>query len=640
EQIIKKFGKLADNDDIVKLCQSIIQLFNFDVEQLFINWESEFHKSTANIPLNSVNLGKLQDYIIKKIEKNSENKKKLLNNSVKKSMIRSNLNINLNRNRNKNKSQTSNQFFNSSQKLEQSIDSTSTSAYTSGKIIQSLNSHILPSSGFDHKSFNPEVDLNPIKITANFNQKKYNFRSMRIKLLESADYLDEQIDIFTRLILNHYNFSKDQFGNPTISSQDEIITVGRIVSDSPISDFDTILNSNSLSLETSRISGIGNRISLNLSNLNSYSFFPGQIVAFKGKNISGQSFIVNEVVELPLLGAPVSSKDELDEYTINLKSNKLKIVVISGPYTTNNNLSFENLRNIVDRINNQIKPHLVILFGPFIDITHSKIYDGSISNDNSNNPKIAFKQKPRTLDEVFKFIITPILKEINNKIQVVLIPSLKDATSNHPSYPQTNFDRKFLNLPKNFKCFPNPSSFQINEINVGVSNNDVYKDFKDVCKGDLSKENRFDRISNHLLEQRKYYPLFPGGLKTKKTIKNQPIERENDIKSLPAAENSEHISGSDLDLPYMGLSEFSEVIPDIIIIPSELNSFARVVKNVIFVNPGSLMKNNHTGNYAVLSIDPPDPDSGGVTKIEDDGDDDELYIHNVWKRTRVDIIKT
>ena len=91
------------------------------------------------------------------------------------------------------------------------------------------------------------------------------------------------------------------------------------------------------------------------------------------------------------------------------------------------------------------------------------------------------------------------------------------------------------------------------------------------------------------------------------------------------------------DRPYLGLTEFvGNFIPDIIIIPSELYHFARVVQNVVMINPGMFVRpNGGRGTFAQFSIESPDLTNGKLTKI--DGDDD-VYLHNVWKRSRIDIV--
>lgn len=598
EELIARFGPSIDSPELIRSCQEIINIFTFSVEDLYINWESFIVTKNDGIDLNYTleNLQNLQKYIQSNLVKKNQ--------SVP-SSIKSNRKINL-------ANTNSFDFLPTTPSIKKrklvspiikspahdSIDPIHTptplKTQESGKIIETLNSNLQISSGLQDTE-------NHVELIANFDYKKYQFRTMRTKILETADVLDDQIDSFTKIIQSHYNLSSSVFTNPSIISQSETIAVGRIVPENPTIE---LINAHSLSLEPSRMIGIGKRVPLDLSNLTNCSFFPGQIVALKGKNASGEYFKVDEILTPPLLGAPVSSAQEL------ANSQDCKIIITSGPYTNSNDLKFDQLESLVEKLNNEIHPHVVIMFGPFIDITHPAIIKGDLNFPNQ-------KFQPKSLDDVFKLIISPILKKINNKIQIILIPSLKDSISKHSAYPQDSIDRKFYQLTKNFKPFPNPSIFQINETLIGVSNNDIFKDLKDINKGDPNNINRFDRISNHIIEQRRFYPSFPGSTRVKKTEDGE----------------DEFSPTSELDVPYLGLTEFGDVIPDILIIPSDLRFFARVVKNVLVINPGNFMKQNSLGTFVQLSIKKPDLSS--LTKIEND-----LYLHDIWKRARVDIIKT
>lgn len=231
---------------------------------------------------------------------------------------------------------------------------------------------------------------------------------MRQKLLEAADVLDDQIDSFA-VYIAEANPQLGHIGNPNLVSQEDIIAVGRITPDSPLTTFDESINKESLCLEPSRASGIGQRVRLNLANVDNYCLFPGQIVALKGRNANGKSFTVNEIISTPLLGAATSTADELQLYRESLHDHKLKVVVTAGPYTTNDSLDFSHLSNLVERLNGEIKPQFVIMFGPFLDYSHPKVVDGSIEEAIEN--MTGFVSKPKTLDEVFKAVIVPILKK-------------------------------------------------------------------------------------------------------------------------------------------------------------------------------------------------------------------------------------
>ena len=93
----------------------------------------------------------------------------------------------------------------------------------------------------------------------------------------------------------------------------------------------------------------------------------------------------------------------------------------------------------------------------------------------------------------------------------------------------------------------NPSTFKINDITVGVINTDI---FKDMCGSLLTKqcsESKIDLSLKSILQQRVYYPLYPGNPST-------PIEWEQFEKMM-----------------------FPEgVTPDILIVPSQLKLIAKV----------------------------------------------------------------
>ncbi|CAH2354436.1 DNA polymerase alpha subunit B [[Candida] railenensis] len=513
----------------------------------------------------------------------------------------------------------------------------------SNTVLESLNPAIEESLGYIQLEEDASTAIKPFSLSANFDPAKYKFRTMAMKLLESADVLDDQIDSVSQLI-QEKNKSVE-LGNPCLSTQFSIHCCGRVVPDSPIYDSNHILNATALFLETSRFGGIGQRVPLDLSNIDAYSLFPGQIVCLKGTNPTGRSFIVEEIVDIPELGAAVSSKQELNSYLeLTEPSKGLKVMYVAGPFSNSHKLDYKKFDKLVDRINTEVKPHVVVLFGPFVDITNDSVSRGDIEQPDQG--------ASRSLDEVFKRIFVPIVKKINSRISVILIPSLKDVCIKHCSFPQDSFNRKQFGLPKNVKVFPNPSSFSINELTMGVSNLDIFKDLRDVYKGARAGENssissnRFERISSHILEQRRYYPVVPGSIK-KKFNKDKELDTlSNGFMSEELAETE--IGGSSLEMPYLGLTELGDSLPDVLVVPSELKYFAKVVKGVVVVNPGYFIRPNSNpdkedGSYVILNVKPPnvDEEENNVTKVPPtEGVSGDLYFHNACERTRVDILKS
>lgn len=89
--------------------------------------------------------------------------------------------------------------------------------------------------------------------------------------------------------------------------------------------------------------GIGQRVSLDLTKLQEYSLFAGRTVVLKGSNPTGKSFIVQQVVEPPQLGATFSSYDESKDYEELVGENGLKCLVPAGPFSDQQNLNYLKL---------------------------------------------------------------------------------------------------------------------------------------------------------------------------------------------------------------------------------------------------------------------------------------------------------
>lgn len=641
------FGPSADKPEVVSALEHLTKLHALSIDDLYVKWEQfSNQRQFKNTNLDSVNLENFKHYLQLQMEKRAAKAPTAfnqLNQARKPKPVRSangspkifGVNVSgtpsLKKRRmndepsSDGKSKSSPLHFSTTPVNEAQISEpdlfsttkeTSQNEIPSGKILDTLNlSDLEVATGLDTD------DEHGLKISPYYDPRKFQFRTMRQSLIDVADVLDEQIEMLSNVVQKYYQLSASDFRDPTTQAQSEICAVGRIVPDSSSSE--DHLNEESLALETSRMGGVGRRIRLNLSDVSEASFFCGQIVALKGKNANDEYFTISEVLPLPYPDSPTSSPEELREIYDSMNGKSSKIVITSGPYIPDNSFTMEHLERFVEKINADIKPHVLIMFGPFIDYTNSMISKGTIPNFSN------LKTQPKTLDELFIKVMVPILKSIKPEIKVILIPSTRDTLSKHAAYPQDSFDRKALHLPKNFICFANPSTFQLNEVFFGCSNADIFKDMKEVTRGGgISSKSRFDRISEHILQQRKFYPVFPGGLK-RKLISPKGSDEEN----------HQHIAGADLEVAYMGLAEFVDgFAPDVIVVPSELPQFARVVQNVVMINPGRFVRpKGAKGSYAQISIKSPELDSGVLTEVKGESS---VYLHNVWKRSRVDLITT
>lgn len=637
EELTKKFGP-CDDESLTKLTQ-VQKIFNFSNDDIFVQWEA-FVVTTADgdMDLSPDNIDKFQLYLQALLANSAQKRtpavKKVRDLSSKRKPLEFS------------SSPGTHQPSTPSLKRRKPVLASEPDSSPSKKDSASSPSKAAQESNTVLETLNPEVEVSElcenVQLTANFDPEKFRFRTMAMKLLESADVLDDQIDLFSQQLLTQYKDKDIQLGNPCMSSQFDIVCCGRIVPDSPFYDSMILqnLNDKSLFLETSRLGGIGQRIPLDLTNLGEYSFFPGQVVGLRGRNPTGRTFVAHEVLQLPELGTPASPQHELEQFG----SEGSKSVIAAGPYTNQHTLSYEKLDSLVTHLNTEIKPQVVVLFGPFLDITNKAVESGDVEL-----PNIPANQQPKNLDELFRVVVTPILKKLDSSIQVVLVPSLKDSASKHTSYPQSSFDRKKLGLPKNFKCFPNPSNFSVNEVLFGASNADVFKDLKDIYKSGVSPEksklfsNRFERIANHVFEQRRFYPVFPGSVKRVALPKEEAERMATLADGMMADELIEtEVGGSSLEVPYLGVTELSDLLPDVLVVPSELKYFAKVIKGVIVINPGQFIRPHRDalkqeGSYVVLS-------TRGANVNEDNNiepvEGTDLFYHNVYKRSRIDILRS
>ncbi|KAF3384309.1 DNA polymerase alpha subunit B [Penicillium rolfsii] len=477
-----------------------------------------------------------------------------------------------------------------------------------GQTLETLNAHLslpeTPMAPF------PEARIRP---TANTDLKKFGYKPMGMRLSEASEILDDRIDEFAAIFQKHYDSDELTFGSAAIQSTSEIIAVGRIASDS----LEGKLNPASLVLETSRRTGAGRRVPLKVDSVPSLSFFPGQIVAIRGINPSGDYFTVKEILPIPLLPPAASSAVTLDNVNERLESggsSPLNVMVAAGPYTADDNLDFEPLQELCQKAADSYADALVLL-GPFLDIEHPLLASGDfdLPDIKGLDPDTA------TMTNVFRHCISAPLVRLAQavpSITIVIVPSVRDIMSRHVSWPQEQLPRKDLGLPKQVRMVSNPVTLSFNETVIGMCSHDVLSELRreEVLHGRPTEGNLLTRLPKYLVEQRHFYPLFP------------PTARANLPKSGP---DGGLATGAMLDVPYMKLGEWWNVRPDILIVPSMLPPFVKVVDSVLVINPGTLSKRRAAGSYAQMAVHP--------RNVTDEERESKQLDHKLYERTRVDI---
>jgi DNA polymerase alpha subunit B len=437
-----------------------------------------------------------------------------------------------------------------------------------------------------------------IKLKANTDMSKFSYRTMAMKLSEASEVLDDRIDEFRELIKDHMNLDDSAFGNPNYSSPSEIIAVGRIASDTS----EGKLNTAGLVLEGSRRFGSGRRIPLNVGNLLSYNFFPGQIVALRGTNASGDSFVVSEILSLPLLNPPATKPDELDAINTRYLDTPdsdpenvrpLITMIAAGPYTTDQNLDFSPLQTFLDNAA-EAYADSIILIGPFLDAEHPQIRTGDFDPPPNSTPDQA------TMTDLFRHHISSALQNFSKRVptcNIILIPSLRDAHHHSAAFPQDKFIKKELGLGaanKMVQCVTNPMTLSMNEITVGMSSIDILDMLRreELVSEKARMVNIYERCARNVIEQRSFLPLFPPMAREK--VVPAPVAVEEKVYTSGKASSTEKVDGEAeevpddegpgpflplgtmLDTSYLKLGEMLNVRPDILITPSVLQGTVKV----------------------------------------------------------------
>jgi len=189
------------------------------------------------------------------------------------------------------------------------------------------------------------------------------YKYMFSRLRDKHEILDEHIHQLGDIMADALKIDEWNANNQLQS--DKFQTVGRICCDASSG---ARLNASSILLEGTKEISSGQSVPLDVSMVKEYSFFPGQIVAVEGSNPTGKKIVVNAVTTPSVNPTP---KTDISF------SERLNIMVASGPFTLSDDLDFAPMQDLIDRIT-ATHPHLVILLGPFLDAKNKKIESGDL----------------------------------------------------------------------------------------------------------------------------------------------------------------------------------------------------------------------------------------------------------------------
>lgn len=267
-----------------------------------------------------------------------------------------------------------------------------------------------------------------------------------------------------------------------------------------------------------------------------------------------------------------------------------------------------------------LKHFLLQQLGPFVD---------------ENNPIFKSVACEMAACQVFPELIQPRLFDmlsLNPQLNIILVPSPRDLCHPCASFPQPPLfksqlfqfdskDKKSVALMKRIHLAPNPSMFAINEVLIGVSTADILfhlgaeelsrlakpqiQSTQNATQPQINQNNtdRMSRLVKHLFQQQSFYPLSPP-------------------------------NAAEVPFDY-GHSKYADLpcLPDILLLPSRLGHFAKIVEGCLTINPGPVCKKYSGGTYARLTIHPM-----AKADFENAAEDAEMF-HGVEGRCRTEIVR-
>ncbi|CAB0014018.1 unnamed protein product [Nesidiocoris tenuis] len=108
-------------------------------------------------------------------------------------------------------------------------------------------------------------------------------------------------------------------------------------------------------------------ISLDLSEVEEFAIFPGQVIVFEGVLV-GKTITARKCFSSA--AKPVASPPSLKSHC--------QILVAAGPFTLSDTLSYEPLDDLIAHVL-QHPPNILVLVGPLVDANHPKIAQGQIA---------------------------------------------------------------------------------------------------------------------------------------------------------------------------------------------------------------------------------------------------------------------
>uniref|UniRef100_A0A8C3U6K0 DNA polymerase alpha subunit B n=1 Tax=Catharus ustulatus TaxID=91951 RepID=A0A8C3U6K0_CATUS len=377
-----------------------------------------------------------------------------------------------------------------------------------------------------------------VRVFGNGLGKPYKF--MFQKALDVREVLASRVEELGEVLRRHHGL--DGFSSTALPAQEPVTVLGHIGCDG-----NGRLNPQSVLLLGDREHSGGAPVPLDLSELQEYSLFPGQVLAVEGTNSTGRRLVVSRLYEVRLPQGVWG----------NFWGEQRMVLVACGPFTPSDGVAFEPLSDLLELVGRE-RPDVLLLFGPFLDAKHEQVESC---------------QLPGSFSDVFRLCLRTIVEGTRSAgCQLVLVPSLRDVCHDFV-YPQPPFPCQ--DLPKEDRArvllVSEPCTLDIDGVVFGLSSTDLLLHLgAEEISSSSGISDRFTRILRHVLTQRSFYPLYP------------PSEELN------------------VDLEALAAFAALPVTPDVLVTPSELRFFIKDVLGCVCINPGRLTKGRTGGTYGRL----------------------------------------
>lgn len=190
----------------------------------------------------------------------------------------------------------------------------------------------------------------------------------------------------------------------------------------------------------------------------------------------------------------------------------------------------------------------------------------------SENSAVRLGNLPDLPENLVRNVLSNKLQIFLNKSpssKLLIIPSLQDLCHDN-TFPQCSFPPNGV-FPPTSLLGANPCLLTINNTTFSLSSEDalLHLGLHEISKG--QQTDRIARLCSHLFNQASFSPIIP--------------------------------SQSNLDYNVLEAVEM-QCKPDILIVPSALRHFAKMVEGSVVVNPGQYCKKQAFGSCAVITVLP------------------------------------